>query len=134
MLDLLLLASIELCGAAEAHSEHPILQSFSSGIRNETERGGERNKGAGGTSTSNSGITLSVINRNQDSPRAVDSSCTIAESPLGIAESQALRTMFVLLGIHVMGNSSGQFLASGAIGVGDFPIRVEYIRLAIKEM
>ena len=51
--------------------------------------------------------------------KAVDLSIT--ESPLGGAEIQALHTMFVLLGINMMGSSSGQFLASGAIEVADLP-------------
>ena len=43
-----------------------------------------------------------------------------SQTYLGKDEIKALRTMFVLLGINMMGTSSGQFLASGAIRVQDF--------------
>ena len=110
--DPLLLASVELCEAAEAHSELLILNSFSSGIRSQMEGSAESSSGNRGTST-------------YSDTRAVDLSIT--ESPLGDAEIQALRTMFVLLGINMMGSSSGQFLASGAIEVADLPtIGTEY--------
>ena len=86
-LDPLLVASVELCAAAEAHSELLILESFAKGILLQT-------KGSGG----NGGGAIY----------------------LGDAEVRALRAMFLLLGVTMMGSSSGQFLAAGALSVKDF--------------
>ena len=41
---------------------------------------------------------------------------------LEASEVHALRLMLLLLGVSMLGRSSGQFLAAGAISVEDFPM------------
>jgi hypothetical protein len=47
---------------------------------------------------------------------------------LGHAEIQAMRLMFLLLSVSMVGHSSGQFLASGAVRVEDLALIGAYIR------
>ena len=119
-LDPLLAASVELCAAAEAHSELLILQSFSLGIRKQIDRGG----GGGGKERSNttSTSTAGILSNSSSSDSGTSKDPTTILSSLGIEEIQSLRTMFVLLAMNMIGRSSGQFLASGAISLRDFPV------------
>jgi hypothetical protein len=50
------------------------------------------------------------------------SDAAYARSGLGDAEIHAMRVMFLLLAVSMVGHSSGQFLASGAVRVEDLSI------------
>ena len=125
--DPLLIASVELCTAAEAHSELLILRSFSEGIRSQSTS----------PSHSPSQSHLRSNSSSSSSPAAVRSDTHRAGSDRGeqrvgegmegavyleASEVHALRLMLLLLGVSMLGRSSGQFLAAGAISVEDFPM------------
>jgi alkylation response protein AidB-like acyl-CoA dehydrogenase len=112
--DPLLIASVELCTAAEAHSELLILQSFSRGIRSQS---------------------LSSSSSSGDKGRQREGSEEEAEGESAVyleaSEVHALRLMLLLLGVSMLGRSSGQFLAAGAIRIEDFPVIGESLILLL---
>ena len=125
-LDPLLTASVELCTAAEAHSELLILESFSQGIRkqmrniNENSNNNDDNEN-NFDSQNYDDYNIQYRSQNDDDDKKENKRTpSSSQTYLGTQEIKALRTMFVLLGINIMGTSSGQFLASGAIRVQDF--------------
>jgi alkylation response protein AidB-like acyl-CoA dehydrogenase len=103
--DPLLIASVELCTAAEAHSELLILRSFSNGIRSQSH-----------SHSSSSGDKGRQMEGSQEEVE-VESAVY-----LEACEVHALRLMLLLLGVSMLGRSSGQFLAAGAIRIEDFPM------------
>jgi hypothetical protein len=114
--DPLLIASVELCTAAEAHSELLILQSFSRGIRSQSH-----------SSSSSSGDKGRQREGSEEEAEEEGESAVYLEA----SEVHALRLMLLLLGVSMLGRSSGQFLAAGAIRIEDFPVIGESLILLL---
>lgn len=99
-----MVASVELCMCAKAHSEILILESFAGGIKKQDF------DSSGGSDGGSSSKDSNNDNESSDNMK------------LNKNEIKTLRVMFVLLAVKMISSGSGQFLAAGGVRVEDFSL------------
>lgn len=124
--DPLMVASVEICQAAEAHSELQIVEAFARGVR-------QLQTATLATPSTPPTPPTAPIAPTPPTPPSADTVDEQPHQPVTDADRHAFRVMFFLHAISVLRLNSGQFLASRIVRAADYALlsRVEGLLCAV---